>query len=158
MRHSTLRLCNGHDILAHVTMSPEGTPEEPEDEAIPTVPFNRDRTTQPPQPPPEAHPPLRNCTSGHDQPRNPTWHRTLGLVPAMSSVIFGGIVLLLLLALEIWLLPGLVPWTVAAIAAGLAFSATAQFALGHRGACWAQRTLRWWLGPIGSLLDPLGMG
>lgn len=76
----------------------------------------------------------------------------------MSSVIFGGIVLVIILALEIWLIPSLVPWTIAAIFTGLAISALAQFALGHRGLCWLRRTLRWWLGPVGSLLDPFGLG
>ena len=76
----------------------------------------------------------------------------------MSSVIFGGIALVIILALEAWLIPGLVPWTLLAISVGLALSALAQFALGHRGMCWLKRSLRWWLGPVGSLLDPIEMG
>lgn len=76
----------------------------------------------------------------------------------MSSVIFGGIILLIVLTLEAFLLPGLVVWTAAAIVAGLVLAALAQFARGHRGWCWLWRTLRWWLGPVGSLLDPFEMG
>lgn len=79
-------------------------------------------------------------------------------MPALTSVVVGVIVVLGVFWLEGWLLPQAVPWTIALLAVGLAFSATTQLLLGHRGMCFVWRTLRWWLGPIGSLLDPIEMG
>ena len=102
--------------------------------------------------------PGRRCTAGHDQPHNPTWHPTLGLVPALTSVIFAIILVGIVVAVEAWLVPALIPWTLALLAIGLVVSGIVQFVLGHRGACWLWRTLRWWLGPIGSLIDPIEMG
>lgn len=100
----------------------------------------------------------RRCRGGHDQPRNPTWHPTLGLVPALSSVVVGVVVMVGVFWLEAWLLPQALPWTVGLLAAGLLFSGVSQLLLGHRGLCFVWRTLRWWIGPIGSLLDPIEMG
>lgn len=100
----------------------------------------------------------KRCRGGHDQPRNPAFHATLGLVPALSSVILGIVVVIALLGLAAWLLPSAVGWLLALLGIGLLFSAATQFWLGHRGACLVWRTLRWWLGPIGSLVDPIEMG
>jgi hypothetical protein len=98
------------------------------------------------------------CRAGHEHSRNPTFHPTLGLVPAASSVVIGALLLLAVLLLERWLLPGLIVWTVGVAAVGLVVSAVVQLALGHRGTCFLRRTLRWWLGPIGSMIDPIEMG
>lgn len=100
----------------------------------------------------------RRCRAGHDQPHNPTWHPTLGLVPALSSVIVALILIGIVLAVEWWLLPALIGWTVGLLLVGLLVSAVAQLLMGHRGWCWLWRTLRWWLGPIGTLVDPIEMG
>lgn len=124
----------------------------------PTIPFATNRPTRPLDRSVENPSRHGRCLSGHSQPNNPTWHPALGLVPAMSSVIFGGIILLTVLAIEAWLVPDWIVWTVAVALAGLAVSALAQFMLGHRGWCWLRRTLRWWLGPIGTLMDPFEMG
>lgn len=95
---------------------------------------------------------------GHDQPHNPTWHPSLGLVPALSSVVLGALLIGALLWLEAWLLPPAVPWTIGLIVAGLVVSSVTQLLLGHRGTCWLWRSLRWWLGPVGNLVDPVEMG
>lgn len=98
------------------------------------------------------------CVHGHDQPNNPTWHPKWGLVPAATSVVIGALIIAIVLALEIWLLPQFIPWTVALIALGLLVSFVVQLWAGHRGQCLRIRTLRWWLGPIGSLFDPIEAG
>ena len=124
-------------------------------------PVGSNQPTQPLRPegqPTPAIPASRRCRGGHDQPRNPTWHPTLGLVPALSSVVVAVIVIVGVIALEASLWSQAIPWTIALLAVGLMFSATTQLLLGHRGMCFVWRTLRWWLGPIGSLLDPIEMG
>lgn len=98
------------------------------------------------------------CRAGHDQPHNPTWHPTLGLVPALTSVILGALLLAAVLGLELWQWPGAIPWTIGVAVVGLVVSGCAQFLLGHRGTCWLRRTLRWWLGPAGNLIDPVEAG
>ncbi|MEI2717096.1 MAG: hypothetical protein V9E98_08890 [Candidatus Nanopelagicales bacterium] len=121
-----------------------------DDSVQPTVPLN-----------PDAQPTeviVRGCRAGHDQPNNPTWHPTLGMVPALTSVVFAAILVGVILAVELWLLPALIPWTLGLLAIGLLVSAIIQFLLGHRGWCWLWRSLRWWLGPIGTLVDPIEMG
>lgn len=121
-----------------------------------------DDTTRPTQPlNPGGNPTevlVRGCHAGHDQPHNPTWHPTLGSVPALTSVVFATILVTIVLGVEVWLLPSFVPWTLGLLALGLLVSAIVQFLLGHRGTCWLWRTLRWWLGPIGTLVDPIEMG
>jgi small-conductance mechanosensitive channel len=72
--------------------------------------------------------------------------------------IVGIILLIAIFALELWLLPGLVSWTIAVLLFALFLSAIVQLALGHRGKCWLWRTLRWWIGPVGTLVDPIEMG
>lgn len=127
-------------------MDPDGTPERPTADLRPD-----DQLTSV-----LARP--RRCRAGHDQPDNPTWHPSLGLVPALTSVIFAVVLLLVVLGLEWWLLPALIGWTLGLLLLGLLVSAVIQLLLGHRGWCWMWRTLRWWLGPIGTLVDPLEMG
>ncbi|MEK9663959.1 MAG: hypothetical protein VW082_04990 [Candidatus Nanopelagicales bacterium] len=79
-------------------------------------------------------------------------------MPSASSAVIGLIVTgAVLTVCWIWL-PGLVLPLVLLLVAGLAASAAAQAFLGHRGACWGQRTIRWWLGPVGTLLDPFDLG
>jgi hypothetical protein len=102
--------------------------------------------------------PRRSCRGGHEQQRNPTFHPTLGLVPPLTSVVIGGLVAVALLLLERWLVPVLLPWTIAVLAVDLLVTAIVQLVLGHRGWCFLWRSLRWWLGPIGSLIDPIEMG
>jgi|GEM_PF-6589487 hypothetical protein len=76
----------------------------------------------------------------------------------MSATIIGFAVAGVLLAVcGIWL-PGLFWAAVLLLVAGLLASAAVQASLGHRGTCWAQRTIRWWLGPVGTLIDPFGLG
>lgn len=98
------------------------------------------------------------CTAGHDQPHNPTWHPTLGLVPSLTNVIFAVILIVVVFALEVWLLPAALPWTIALLIMALIVSGLVQALLGHRGTCWLWRTLRWWLGPVGALVDPVDAG
>lgn len=98
------------------------------------------------------------CRGGHDQPNNPTWHAALGLVPALTSVVFAVLLIAALLALEAWLWPALVWWTLGLLGLALVVSGIVQALLGHRGRCWLWRTLRWWLGPIGTLVDPIEAG
>ena len=73
-------------------------------------------------------------------------------------MIFAVVLMLVVLGLEWWLLPALIGWTLGLLLLGLLVSAVIQLLLGHRGWCWLWRTLRWWLGPIGTLVDPLEMG
>lgn len=80
------------------------------------------------------------------------------MVPAMSSVIFGVVFVGLVAALLWWLLPWALSFLAAALVLGLGLSFGIQLWLGHRGACLRTRTLRWWLGPLGSIIDPLDLG
>jgi hypothetical protein len=126
-------------------------------EPKPTAPISREQptTTIPAEPAPATN---ALCKHGHDQPRNPTIHPTLGMVPAVTSVVFGGIVIVIILLIELWLLPSFLVWTLAILVLGLIFSALVQLVTGHRGKCWFYRTLRWWLGPVGSFIDPFEIG
>ena len=95
------------------------------------------------------------CVGGHDQHRNPTHHPRWGLVPAKSSVVFGIILIAAVAGLLWWLAPWLLPFLAAALILALGISLGVQLWLGHRGRCLRIRTVRWWLGPIGSLIDPM---
>lgn len=76
----------------------------------------------------------------------------------MSAVVIGVLLAAAILTVcRLWL-PGFFWPLVALLIVGLVVSAGTQAFLGHRGACWAQRTVRWWLGPLGALLDPLDLG
>ncbi|MEZ5115501.1 MAG: hypothetical protein R2737_04455 [Candidatus Nanopelagicales bacterium] len=99
------------------------------------------------------------CRHGHAPTRSPVIHPRLGMVPSLSNAIVGLVVLVLAVGVTAWLLPPVVAAVLLVLAAlALAFSAAVQLALGHRGRCWAERTVRWWLGPIGTLLDPFDVG
>ena len=108
--------------------------------------------------PPGTPSPSLGCRGGHDQPRNPTHHPVWGLVPSRTSVVVGVIVILVVLLLENWLVDWLLLPTLLALGAALLVSLVIQYSRGHRGSCLAVRTVRWWLGPIGSLFDPIDMG
>ncbi|MFZ9988501.1 MAG: hypothetical protein ACO3ID_07660 [Candidatus Nanopelagicales bacterium] len=101
---------------------------------------------------------LVTCRQGHHV-GHPTEHPRWGNVPSASATVIGALGSLAVLALAwLWLPRGFF-WALVGLAiAGLAVSALAQVALGHRGMCWAQRTIRWWLGPLGTLVDPLDVG
>ncbi len=64
----------------------------------------------------------------------------------------------ILTVLWLWFPRGIFWGVLALVGLGLLASAAAQAFLGHRGACWGQRTVRWWLGPVGALADPLDVG
>lgn len=112
------------------------------------------RPPEPTEAPGERH----DCPGDHGEARNPTLHPRLGMVPAMSSVIIGAVALGLVIgASSVWFSAAL-PYLFGLILLGLLASFAVQLALGHRGRCLVNRTLRWWLGPIGSLIDPIEMG
>lgn len=95
------------------------------------------------------------CVRGHGPRPSPDVNPVLGMVPAKSSCWFGAVVLVLVVGLLVWLLPdAAVPWIAAALAAWFAVVVLVQLALGHRGSCLWRRSVRWFLGPIGALLDP----
>ena len=99
------------------------------------------------------------CRHGHAPSRNPTLHPRLGMVPSASNAVLGAVVVGVVLALAWWWFPGGWALALTALAAlGLAVSAVAQLAMGHRGRCWAERTVRWWLGPAGAMVDPFDVG
>ncbi len=99
------------------------------------------------------------CAVDHSAERNPTHHPRWGLVPALSSTVIGGAVLVIAIGVSITWLPTMVTSTLLIVMIlALALSAACQAILGHRGRCWATRTVRWWLGPLGSLLDPFDAG
>jgi len=101
--------------------------------------------------------PIR-CRGGHVE-GHPAHHPRWGQVPSASSAVIGGLgVAAILTVLWLWF-PRAIFWGVLALVGlGLLASAAAQAFLGHRGACWGQRTVRWWLGPLGALADPLDVG
>lgn len=99
------------------------------------------------------------CRPGSHRARpSPDAHPELGMVPARSSCWIGGLVLLVAVLVLYWLVPSWLPWTALVLAGWIAVVAFIQFGLGHRGRCLARRSLRWFLGPIGALLDPFDAG
>lgn len=99
------------------------------------------------------------CNAPGHEGTNPARHPRWGLVPSASSTVLGSLIVLAILGVWWWVWPGVYP----AVATGVVllgglFSGVIQFALGHRGVCWWQRTIRWWFGPVGTLLDPLDAG
>jgi hypothetical protein len=95
------------------------------------------------------------CTGGHPTRPAPDVNPVLGMVPARSSTWFGGIVLLLAVLLANWLLPdAALPWIALGLAAWFLAVVLIQLALGHRRSCLLRRSVRWFLGPVGALLDP----
>ena len=99
------------------------------------------------------------CTFDHASDRNPTHHPRWGLVPALSSTVIGALAAAALLVVSaLWLPVVVTVLLLTVLGAGLLVSATAQAFLGHRGRCWAERSIRWWLGPVGSVVDPFDVG
>jgi hypothetical protein len=81
------------------------------------------------------------------------------MVPSLSNAILGAAMMIAVLVVAWIFLPA--GWTAALgvlALAGLAVSGAVQAALGHRRRCWVERTLRWWLGPLGAFLDPVDLG
>jgi hypothetical protein len=70
--------------------------------------------------------------------------------------VLGGLVIALVCAALAWWVPASRPWIPLVLALWGALTLAVQAALGHRGRCLARRTVRWWLGPPGALLDPTG--
>lgn len=101
--------------------------------------------------------PGTGCRPGsHDTRPSPDVNPELGRVPAKSSCWFGAVVLVVLLALLDWLLPDTArPWIALVLVLWFLVVLVVQLGLGHRGRCLARRTVRWYLGPIGALADPL---
>ena len=80
-------------------------------------------------------------------------------MPSASATVIGALGIgAVLVIVWLWLPRGLFWGLVGLVVVGFAFSAVAAALLGHRGVCWAQRTVRWWLGPVGALMDPIDVG
>jgi hypothetical protein len=77
-------------------------------------------------------------------------------VPSRTATVLGGLVIALVGAALAWWVPASRPWIPLVLALWGALTLAVQAALGHRGRCLARRTVRWWLGPPGALLDPTG--
>jgi len=89
----------------------------------------------------------------------PDDHPRWGYVPSASAVVIGILGLAGVMAvIWIWFPRGLFWGLVALVIVGLCVSAVVQAALGHRGMCWLQRTIRWWMGPVGAMVDPFDLG
>ncbi len=100
-------------------------------------------------------PPLiSGCRDGHPDRLSPADHPELGLVPARSSAWLGAVVLGVLIAVAWWLLPSAHAVIVAVLGLWWVVVGVVQVALGHRGRCALRRTVRWYFGPVGALLDP----
>ncbi len=96
------------------------------------------------------------CRDGHRPRPSPVEDPELGLVPSRTATVLGGVLVALVCGALAWWAPGARPWLALALPLWAAAVLGVQAALGHRGRCLARRTLRWWLGPPGALLDPSG--
>jgi hypothetical protein len=96
------------------------------------------------------------CRDGHRPRPSPVEDPELGLVPSRTATVLGGLVIALVCAALAWWVPAARPWIPLVLALWGALTLAVQAALGHRGRCLARRTVRWWLGPPGALLDPTG--
>jgi hypothetical protein len=103
---------------------------------------------------PETGPGGTGCRDGHHEHPSPAEHPQLGLVPSRTSSWFGAVVLLVVIGLLWWLLPGARIWVLAVLGSWWILTGAVQLALGHRGRCALRRTQRWFFGPAGALLDP----
>jgi hypothetical protein len=93
------------------------------------------------------------CRAGHPDVQIPGHDPELGMVPTRSSTVLGAVVLAAVsTAIWVWL-PGVRGALVAILVVWLVVTALVQLALGHRGRCALRRTVRWWLGPAGAMLD-----
>jgi hypothetical protein len=68
--------------------------------------------------------------------------------------VLGAFVLALVCGLLWWFFPAVRGWLLAVVGVWWALTLAVQLALGHRGSCLVRRTLRWFFGPAGGLLDP----
>lgn len=102
----------------------------------------------------EVGPGGTGCRHGHAARPSPVENPELGLVPSRTSTWFGAVILVLLTALAWWLLPGLHAWILAVLGIWWLTTGLVQLGLGHRGVCALRRTMRWFFGPAGALLDP----
>ena len=94
------------------------------------------------------------CHHGHAERPSPVEHPQLGMVPSRTSTWLGAAVLATVTGVAWWLLPPAHAWIVAVLGVWWVLTALTQLALGHRGGCWLRRTMRWYFGPAGALLDP----
>lgn len=85
------------------------------------------------------------------------------MVPARSACWLGAVVLLLGVLLAHWMLTSwwhvqdAYWWILVVLGAWYACVVLVQLALGHRRSCLWRRSLRWFLGPIGALIDPFDL-
>lgn len=102
----------------------------------------------------EAPPSPSGCRDGHPDRRIPGFDPDLGMVPARTSAWFGAVILVAVsVAGWIWL-PAVRVWLVAVLGSWWVVTGLVQLALGHRGSCALRRTMRWFFGPAGALVDP----
>lgn len=101
--------------------------------------------------------PSARCRDGHPVRPSPGVHPVLGMVPAQSATWFGAIVLALVVGLLWWLLPAWHTAVLVVLAGWVLVVLLVQLALGHRGGCLVRRTVRWFLGPVGALVDPFDL-
>jgi len=102
----------------------------------------------------EAPPSSSGCRDGHPDRRIPGYDAELGMVPSRTSTWFGAVILVVVAgAIWIWL-PGVRTWLLAILGSWWVVTALVQLALGHRGVCAPRRTMRWFFGPAGALVDP----
>jgi hypothetical protein len=102
----------------------------------------------------DAPAPASGCRAGHPDHRSPALDPELGMVPSRTSAWFGAAVLAVLCAAAWWWLPVVRPWLLAALGTWWVVTGLTQLALGHRGRCALRRTMRWFFGPVGALVDP----
>ena len=98
------------------------------------------------------------CHRGHSPRPAPDVHPELGMVPARSACWLGAVVLVLAVLLLAWLLPdAALPWIAGVLLAWFLVVLLTQLALGHRRRCLLRRSVRWFLGPPGALIDPFDL-
>ena len=98
------------------------------------------------------------CRRGHAPRPAPDIHPELGMVPARSACWLGAAVLVLVVLLLNWLLPDEArPWIALVLVAWFLVVLLTQLALGHRRSCLLRRSVRWFLGPVGALIDPFDL-
>ncbi len=101
--------------------------------------------------------PGTGCRAGHAARPSPDVNPVLGMVPAKSATWFGAVVLILVVGLLWWLLPATRIWVLLGLLGWVVAVLSIQLALGHRGSCLLRRTVRWFFGPIGALVDPFDL-
>jgi hypothetical protein len=102
----------------------------------------------------DAEPPSSGCRDGHPAILSPAHDRELGMVPSRTSTWFGAVILVAVSSAALWWLPAARGYVLAALGCWWVVTGLVQLALGHRGRCALRRTLRWFFGPAGALVDP----